>query len=231
MLPGGSLTREAFALITLGEEHYLKAGTFVLPFGLKLQDDTALVRQATQVNFANSDRGVEWGYRRGRVAVQGAITNGGGGAANNDRKFQFTGRVEYLRGSWRVGAAYLLNDAVDGRRRMGGLFGGWQAAGYGILFEVDGIRDAVGMEDVDQLVTLVELNKEIAQGYNLKLTAEYLDPQRDYRENERTRHSLLLEYTPFAFLQVRTGMRFGDDIPQRPQDRFTQVLAQLHFYF
>jgi hypothetical protein len=44
---------------------FLAGGEFYLPYGLRLQDDTAFVRQATGINFTNTDRGVQGGYNSG----------------------------------------------------------------------------------------------------------------------------------------------------------------------
>ncbi len=82
-----------------------------------------------------------------------------------------------------------------------------------------------------QEVNLVELNRELAQGYNLKLTTEWLNPDTAIDENERTRHSLLLEYTPYASVQLRGGIRVGEDIPQRERGNFTRGFVQVHFYY
>jgi len=63
------------------------------------------------------------------------------------------------------------------------------------------------------------------------LTSEYLDPDVDIDENERNRHSLVLEYTPFTHMQLRAGLRMGDDIPQRDEGNFTDIFLQTHMYF
>ncbi|MEO0998611.1 MAG: hypothetical protein AAFX58_13925, partial [Pseudomonadota bacterium] len=78
--PGSSLNREAYVRLRgRGGRLHLTAGQFYLPYGLRLQDDTAFVRQATGINFTNPDRGVQFGYDSGPWSAQLAVTNGTGG--------------------------------------------------------------------------------------------------------------------------------------------------------
>ena len=50
--PGGSLNREAWAKINFGSG-YIKAGKFFRPFGWRIEDDGAFIRQITGINFTN----------------------------------------------------------------------------------------------------------------------------------------------------------------------------------
>lgn len=233
--PGSSFSREAFVLTKLNDNHYLKFGKLMLPYGLRLEDDSAFIRQASQMNFDNSDNGVEWGMEFSRIVVNLAISNGTSSSVNNDDKFQSLVRAEYLGDYWRLGASALANDSELGQRSMMNLFAGFNWRWLGAMFEVDRIKDestinALGNAEV-KLASFVELNAEIAKGYNLKLSAEYLDVDDDIDENARTRNSLVLEYTPFAYFQVRGGVRDNDDIPQRDEGNFTQLFLQGHMYF
>jgi hypothetical protein len=64
--PGGSLNRETYLLLTPAQGKYtIKAGQMFLPFGHRLQDDSAFVRQRSGINFNTPDDGVEFG-RSGR---------------------------------------------------------------------------------------------------------------------------------------------------------------------
>ena len=60
--PDDSENREAYLKVTpLDGKLTIKAGQMFVPFGLRLQDDNAFVRQATGVNFLTPDDGVEVG--------------------------------------------------------------------------------------------------------------------------------------------------------------------------
>ncbi len=233
--PGSALNREAFILTKLGESNYVKAGRIMLPYGIRLEDDTAFVRQASGVNFDNSDSGVELGLRSEKTFYNFSVTNGTSAQSNDDNHFQFLARGEYMGDNWRVGASTIYNDAVAGSRSMVNIFGGINWQGYIFLAQVDRIRDKsivnVPETFATQTVSLLEVNKEIMKGYNVKLTTEYWDPDNNIQENQRTRHSILLEYTPFANLQFRVGLRKGDDIPQNNNGNYIDFFTQLHFYY
>ena len=233
--PGGALNREAFILTQLSDKHYLKAGRIMLPYGLRLEDDTAFIRQASGFNFDTGDNGVELGLQYSKTLFNLALSNGSSGQTNDDNRLQLLGRAEYLGDNWRLGASALYNDAVAGARTQANIFGGFFWRGWIFLAELDHIEDEsvslVAGEFQRQRVGLVEINRELRKGLNLKLTSEYLDPDSHIAENQRTRYSLLLEYTPFANLQIRGGLRQGEDIPQRDAGNYLDAFAQLHFYY
>ena len=233
--PGGALNRETFILTKLNGNHFLKAGRIMLPYGIRLEDDTAFIRQASGFNFDTGDNGVELGLQYTKTLINFALSNGSSGLNNDDKNLQFLSRAEYLGNNWRFGATALYNDAEAGARTQANLFGGFVWQGFVFLAEADLIKDEsienIPDEYQEQRVGLLEVNREISKGYNIKLTSEFLDPDTNIDENHRVRHSLLLEYTPFANLQIRGGLRKGDDIPQRDAGNYLDFFAQLHFYY
>lgn len=233
--PGGALNRETFILTKLNGNHFLKAGRIMLPYGIRLEDDSAFIRQASGFNFDTGDNGVELGLQYTKTLFNFAISNGSSGLNNDDKNLQFLSRAEYLGNNWRIGATALYNDAEAGARTQANVFGGFVWQGFVFLAEADLIEDesieTIPGEYQQQRVGLLEVNREISKGYNVKFTTEYLDPDTNIDENQRVRHSLLLEYTPFANLQIRGGLRKGDDIPQRDAGNYLDFFAQLHFYY
>jgi hypothetical protein len=233
--PGGALNREAFILTRLNGQHFLKAGRMMLPYGIRLEDDSAFIRQASGFNFDTGDNGVELGLQYTKTLVNIAISNGSSGLNNDDKNMQFLTRAEYIGSNWRVGATALYNDAEAGARTQANVFGGFTWRGFVLLAEADLIEDesieTIPGEHQEQRVGLLEINREISKGYNIKFTTEYLDPDDNIDENQRVRNSLLLEYTPFANLQIRGGLRNGEDIPQREEGNYLNFFAQLHFYY
>lgn len=233
--PGGALNRETYILTKLSNNHYLKTGRIMLPYGLRLEDDTAFIRQASGFNFDTGDNGVELGLQYTKTIFNFAVTNGNSGLANDDKGLQMLARAEYLGNNWRIGTTGVYNDAEAGVRTQANIFGGFTWQGFMFLAEAGHIEDEsvtlVPDTYQEQRVGLLEVNREVSKGINIKVTTEYLDPDTNIDENQRVRHSLLLEYTPFANLQIRGGIRKGDDIPQRDQGNYTDFFAQLHFYY
>ena len=232
LAPGGAQTREAYGLLWLDDhQFYLKAGKMYLPYGLRLEDDDAFVRQATGINYTTPDNGAEFGWQRGSWNAQLAITNGTAGAAENNQGKQITSSVVYVKPGWRFGASYSDNGATVGERRMGGLFGGVRTGPVVWLAEVDYIADRTVMPNVNEYAGLIEADWAFMRGNNLKLTAEYLDPDTHVEHNQQNRFSVVWEYTPIQFLQTRVGVRKLDGIPQNDLQNATEGFLELHAFF
>jgi hypothetical protein len=235
LAPGGAINREAFIMTKLSASSSLKVGKLMLPYGIRLEDDTAFIRQSTGFNFDNSDNGVEWDWQKDRTFISAAISNGSSGLTNNDKGMSYLTRVEYLGNNWRAGASGVLNDAELGARYQANIFGGFNWLGFTFLVEMDHIKDKsishIAGKYEEQRISFVEVNREITKGLNVKVTTEYLDPETNVDENERVRHSLLMEYTPFANMQIRGGLRDGKDIPQKVNGNYTNLFVQMHLYY
>lgn len=230
--PGISENMEANARYWFRENAlYIKAGRMYLPFGYRFEDDNTFVRQASGINMQAPDEGIELGAELGNWSAQLALSNGAGGGDETDRGKQFTARVEQVRSRWRAGASLLLNDADAGRRQGASLFGAVNVGPVALLGEVDFIDDESIASGTELLATLAEADWTVAQGHNVKLVYEWLDPSRDVDEDAQTRTSLLYEWAPLQFLQLRAGLRVYDGIPQIDIQNRRQAFLQLHGYF
>lgn len=232
--PGGALNREAWGMLWSADHSwYLKGGQMYLPFGLRLQDQTALVRQASGISMATPDQGVEVGWLKGHWDGQLAVSNGtAGGAATTSGK-QTSAQLAFVEPGWRLGAAVNYNGAAaEGSRRAAGVFGGLKTGPVVWLGEADLIDDrSLGNGGVKMLATLAEGDWAIARGHNLKITAEYLDPNRRVPHDQQTRWSLLYELTPVQFVQLRAGVRYSDGIPQLASEHTRLYFLELHGFF
>ncbi|WP_116812999.1 hypothetical protein [Steroidobacter cummioxidans] len=233
LAPGGSTNLEAFARYTSKGQYWnFQAGQFFLPYGIRLQDDTAFIRQVTGINFATPDRGVQVGYEAPNWTAQLAVTNGTAGGAETDEGKEVSLRAEHVRNVWRFGAGFNHNHTDAGNRQMQGVFAGVRTGPIAWLGEADYIEDhTLGPGDRKQWVGLIEANWLMTKGQNLKLTAEYFDPDTDVDEDEQNRFSLVWEYFPFQFFQLRAGARVYDGIPQNDQQNRKIYFAQVHGFF
>jgi len=231
--PGGSINREAFALITPGDGRLtLKAGKFFLPFGLRLEDDTAFVRQVTGINFTTPDQGIEAGLELDRWSAQFALTNGTAGAPENDTSKQISMRASHILPGWRIGASYNLNNADLGDREMYGVFAGVRTGPVAWLAEIDVINDELaGGAEQQSVAGLLEANWRIARGHNLKLGYEIYDPDDNIDADDRSRASVVWEFWPFQGLQSRVGIRSNDGVAALPPTNQDRLFAELHVYF
>lgn len=230
--PGSTLNREAYALLTpAGGKYTVKAGKFFLPFGWRLQDDTAFVRSATGINFTTPDSGVEVGLELPKWSTQIALTNGTAGGPDTDMGKEISARAEHIAPRWRAGASASTNNADLGDRDMYGLFAGLRTGPISWLAEYDVVTDQVPGGDLDMNVSLLEGNWRLKKGHNLKLTYEYHDPDDDAGEDELERYSLVWEYSPMQFLQARIGWRAYNGVPAVPATNRDVLFLEVHGYF
>ncbi len=231
--PGGALNRELYGFYWLNDNTvYIKAGRMFLPFGFRIEDDSAFIRQVTGINYNTPDDGIEFGLELTNVTMNLAITNGTAGGSETNRGKQFSLRTSYVNQRWRLGFSYNLNDVADDDRTMTGVFAGLRTGMISWLAEVDDITDdgATGGQ-LKQRVSLIEANAMITKGHNVKVTYEYFDPSRAVSEDERTRASLVWEWFPLQFTQVSIGVRDSSGIPQNDLQNTTEWFVQLHNYF
>jgi len=229
--PGNSTNLEANVRFWIKENSmYVKAGRMYLPFGYRLEDDGAFVRSLSGINMQSPDEGAEFGFESASWTAQVAISNGAGGGTEIDSGKQLTTRAEFVRSRWRAGASLLYNDTDLGSRSGAGVFGAFNLGPVTLLGEVDYFDDE-SIGDGKLMATLAEADWKVAQGHNLKLTYEWLEPNDDLDEDEQTRASLLYEWSPIQFVQLRAGVRVYDGIPQNDNQNRKQAFLQLHGFF
>jgi hypothetical protein len=231
--PGSSLNREAYLkLLSESGKFQFVAGQFYLPYGLRLQDDSAFVRQTTGVNFTNPDRGIQIGFQNARWSSQISMTNGSGGGAETDTGKQISFITNYVRALWRAGVSFNLNDDDAGDRQMQNVFFGLKTGSVVWLAEIDLITDDLpgGLEQ-DATAGLLEANWLLRDGHNLKVSYDYFDSDDNLSDNQQVRYSVVWEYTPMQFLQGRFGARFYDGIPQVEFQNRNEFFAEIHGFF
>jgi hypothetical protein len=234
LAPGGSQNLEAYARIWLDESnrYYVKAGQMVLPFGLRLEDDTALVRQVSGISFDTPDNGVELGLETGPWSAQLAVSNGTAGGAENNSGKQWSLRGEHVQSVWRAGASYNFNDAGETERHLAALHAGLRTGPIAWLVEVDYVENrGLPGGDLRGWVGLIEGNWTPRRGHNLKLTVEKLEPDTDVDDDEQDRYSLVYEYSPFQFLQLRGGVRVYDGVTGNDAQNRRFGFIELHGFF
>src|ERR1700744_4900443 len=83
--PNGAQNEEAYVFYwSANHDWYIKAGQMYLPFGFRLQDQTAFIQQITNINMTTPDKGIEFGLEKGHIDAQLAISNGTGGGPEVD---------------------------------------------------------------------------------------------------------------------------------------------------
>jgi hypothetical protein len=206
----------------------LKAGQFYLPFGWRLQDNSAFVRQVSGITMNAPDSGIEASMESGPWSAQVALTNGVGNTGTGSGH-QLTGQLAWVQTRGRIGVAASSTSSDAGDRNMVAGFAGLRTGPLTWLGEVDLVRDEGFPEGRRSLLAaLGEVNWTFRRGHNLKLTGEYFDPDRDVREDQKSRISLAYEWTPWPFVQLRLGARWWDGIPQNALDNRRLLFLEVH---
>lgn len=228
--PGGSLNREAWAKLEAGN-WYVKAGRMFLPFGWRLEDDTAFVREVTGVNMTQGDSGLEVGLDRGALSWQLAVTNGNGGAPEVDDGKLFTTRLAMVRRRWQAGISAFRNDTDRGERTIAGAFLGVRTGRVTWLAEYDHVDSdgATAADRQEEGIALLEANIAFTPGHNLKLTGEgrFFEGE----PSDRFRWSVVYEYFPWPFTQLRLGARARDSNADDAALNSEEAFLQLHVFF
>lgn len=231
--PGGALNREAYALYwSAGHDWYVKAGQMYLPFAFRLADQSAFVYQVSGISMERPDQGMEVGWMRGHWDTQLTVSNGtaGGGVTSQGKEYGL--QASYVQSRWRFGLAANEDDVAAGRDRVFGAFGGLRTGPVVWLGEADMIEDrSVPFVGRTQAATLLEADWLVSRGSNLKVTMEFLDPNRSVHNNGENRWSLVYEYFPVQFLQLRAGVRYYDGPPQVDVEHTKFFFVQLHGFF
>ena len=210
--------REAFGLINnLPLNSYIKVGKMLLPFGLRLLDDDAFIRDKTGFTYNQQDIGFEFGLEPGSLSLITAIT---------DRQLSMVGSTVFRR--FRVGMSYARNTEMA-NDFVYGVFGGLNSGKFTLLGEVDFIRKGF----IDQRAYFAELNFLMSKGINLKGTYNYFDRNTavSIARNGQERITLGVETFPTQFLQVSLFYRINRFVPQNVPLNEDQLTFQFHLFF
>jgi hypothetical protein len=231
--PGSATNLEAFARYrSASGQWFVQVGRMYLPFGLRIEDDSAFTRRIPGLNMTTPDDGVQVGLEVERWSAQLAVSNGSGGGPEVDSDKQVTGQATYVDARFRTGLGASINSSDSGDRSAYSAFAGVRTGPIAWLGELALVEDESFPEGTRRQATgLVEANWLVAQGHNLKLTAEWFDPDRDVDEDDQARWSLVYEIAPIQFVQLRLGARLNDGIPQNDLQNLSTYFIELHGFF
>jgi len=231
--PSGASSREFFGMYSFGKgDGYLKVGKFLPPFGWRLPDDAAFIRQFSGFAYSNPDTGVEVGFEPGKWSIHVAATNGAGGAGDDNRSKQVALLTVRRIGNGRIGLSASNNNlAQDARVTQTGMLGGFHRGRLSLLAEADWRETCAQGTETHRLIGFIEADVLISRGLNLKLSHDWLDPDLDIETDAQTRTSIGIESIPIPFLQLRYFVRFRDGPPQTLGARDNSVEIEAHFFF
>ena len=208
--PGGSFPRELFALIPFrGLNGYVKVGKFLPPYGWRLPDDDAFIREPLGFAFSAPDLGIEVGIEPGNWSVHLAAVNGNASIGDDNRSKKLL-LLAMRRFGWaQIGLSAAYDDVAGGNTTTtGGLLAGLRFGRLTLLAEGD-LRRVRQNEilainkTIDTWVGYVEADLMIRRGMNIKYAHDWVDPNRGILTDQRQRDSFGFEYIPIPFVQIR----------------------------
>jgi hypothetical protein len=240
MGPERAFAREAFGIVErLPLNGYAKVGKFMLPYGWRIWDDGAFIREETGFTFLTPDIGVEIGIEPGPLSWFVAISNGSVGTSegNSDKMITSSAMVTFPR--FRFGASASHNSGEGLETNIVGAFGGVSVGPFSVLGEVDLLFDSFEADpsaNQDGFLAFVEGNLLVRRGLNLKVTHGFHDPTASVRsavtgtaEDQRARTRVGVEAFPISFVQVAAFYTRLDNAGE-PND-IDRLTLELHFHF
>jgi hypothetical protein len=238
-------TREAWGLLRLPWEVWVKAGRMFLPYGLQLQDDTAFIRGGrngsvtTDFSFEQQQPAAAVGWERGPFSVIAAVSEG----APRDRDVRVTGTAMALFTDLPVVRNLLVGGSAtrvgppDVQSVVFGFFAGTNLERATLLTEIDFRSDdtpATGGRAQGTFIQYSELNYLLFDWLNAKVAFQYADDDGDLssRTND-SEHGVLVGIEPFwnRFLQTRLFYRVYNGIASEPAHNQDLLTLELHTFF
>ncbi len=215
-----STNREFFATVEGPHNTFFKFGRMLLPYGLRLMDDEAFIRNTTNYTYNRHDLGYEVGWEPGPVSAIVNVTN---------TQLSSVGSVNFRR--VRVGGSYgsAIQKLERDKKNTYGIFGGANAGMFTFLLERNWTKNV----DIKSVSTLAEVNVLPIRGLNFKTTYEYLHPDTMIPRDQNGQQRYTFGAEPFLtqWFQIGLYYRKNDWIPQNGPKNQDQIIGRLHTFF
>jgi len=239
------LTREAWGMIGLGSEHYLRAGQFRSPFGLRMDDHTVSTRNgftefqprafALPYDPRIADQGVELGGSHGDWRGSLAFTNGSSFVFGPRAHAQtVAGKLVYHEPDFEMGASGFDEwvpplAAPPSRQRASrwGYYGLTHRGPVSLIGEVIAGTDQIANSaagpprtKVNRLAWFVEGNWQANRACNFRLRFDRLEGNRVgntaiREQSSYNRYALEGEVVPVPFCEIRWTLRLIDPVADK----------------
>jgi hypothetical protein len=183
---------------------YARAGRFMPPYGLRLVDHTAYVRRSLGFDLLAESYGASAGTVHDRFELHATafFLNPYVAEERDERGAAAYAEVRVGPTAW--GASFRWGDADTGRRAASGVTGKVfvSPAETMLLGEIDLVRQAIGQDSRDQLVTYAAAVVRPTRGAYAAATHEFFDEDLAVRDVERQAIGGWLAYVPRAWLEI-----------------------------
>jgi hypothetical protein len=239
------VTREAWGMIGLGANHYLRAGVFRSPFGLRMDDHTVATRngftdfqspQAFVLPYDPrvADEGFEVGGSHGEFQGRLAFTNGPSSPFDppgSPHAQTLAGKLVQVNERYQVGVSGY--DSWRGKTGAGSVsradrWGTYAMTNRGrasliaeIVAGTDQVDNGAGNTNVNRLGWFAEGDYQASRGVNFRLRYDRLEGARVGDPSVRdlytyNRYALEGEVVPVPFCEFRWTLRLIDPVADKP---------------
>jgi hypothetical protein len=235
------VTREAWGMLGLTPDIYLRAGVFRSPFGLRMDDHTVATRngftdfqtfQAFVLPYDPriADQGFELGATKGKLQGRIAFTNGSSSPLNPTERTHaqtVAGKLAYVDERYQFGlsgydqwepAGILFPDFPATRADRWGAYATTRRGPVSLIGEIVSGTDQMAILTelkVNRLGWFVEGDYQASRGVNFRLRYDRLEGVRfgDLRDQySYDRYALEGEVVPVPFCEVRWTLRLIDPV-------------------
>jgi hypothetical protein len=220
--------REMYGMVrNLPLNGYMKFGYTLLPYGLRLMDDEAFIRNRTGYTYQSSDFAGEIGIEPGPFSLTANLTNA---------KLSTVGSVVFR--NFRLGGSY-GNNMVDANDYKFGPFLGANFGRFTLMSEMDiiklpayvkgGVKRAGNLQRAEFL----ELDFLAMQGVNIKAVYEYFDINAHIDNKIDGQERLTFGLEPFItqFMQFGFYYRLNRLYPQNVTENQDVIIGRVHVFF
>jgi len=220
---------------------YVKVGRCTPPYGLRLADHKAFVREPLKLGMGWYETGVEIGFHPQQFTFAISVTNGTDNALSefgtSTKNKAVTARTDVRLpigklNVW-LGLTGRYNDTAKQRQAYRGVYGGLAFDRFFFMGEIDVHDSKPNTAVVKEISSYAELSCLVTRGLLFKLEHDFRDPNIDYKSGIENMYVIGAEIVPTGFLQLIPNLRIhrveaGNDYPG---DNYLEGEIQFHVFF
>jgi hypothetical protein len=203
---------------------YVKVGKTLLPYGIRLVDDDAFIRNKTGYTYGNPDVAGEVGLEPGPLSAIVNVTNSRVSAVGSA-----VFRHARVGGSYRTSTKGAHSEMFNSY----GPFVGGNFGRFSVMGEMDFIKKAEGDSSRSQVAHFYQADFLVVQGLNLKSAFEYFDRNTKVanKKDGQSRYTFGVEIFPVQFVQLGLYYRLNNSIPQSDAENQDLLYGRALVYF
>ena len=193
----------------------------------------------------DKDVGVEVGFYPGNASIQVAVLNGGRGGTsdfdNNEGK-AFSSRADYLLdfavARATIGGSFYQSDESSSLETIYSTHFGanWSKLTYVGEIDWETLDDEIGQEGarrgIRRMASYHEMNYLMVRGVDLKMVYEFIDPDREIRDDSLTRLSWGVDFFPVPHQEIRFEYRHTlGNREVNPDADLNEIILMYHVFF